>query len=112
MPAIKPNEVMPSVAARIPEYVIEAFNELIRAKFTGYSATVTLEDAKQAVARAIVQNNPEVPYQSIDSARKFADENRYLEVETIFRDAGWKVEYNHQSYGDSYASHYVFSMPR
>lgn len=109
MPALKPKEVAPSIASCIPEYVVEVYNDLIRKNFNGHSAQVKLEDAKQAVSRAVVQQNPEF---ELSVARSFAEENRYWDIEPIFEDAGWKVEFNKKCIGDNFDSHYVFSIRR
>lgn len=112
MPAIKPNEVLAKVAHAIPDYVIEVFNDLIKKSFNGYSATVKLEDAKVAVTQAIVRNNPEIPHMDHSLARQFMEERRYMDVEPVFRDAGWKVEFNKKCIGDNFDSHFVFKLEK
>jgi hypothetical protein len=112
MPAIKPNEVMATVASSIPEFVIEVFNDLIKKHFNGYSARFDLEEAKLAVIEAIKKNNPEHAHLGDREHRSFLMERRYMDVEPVFEKAGWKVEFNKQCIGDNFASHYVFMLDK
>ena len=76
----------------IPDEVIEAFNELIVENWKKDSATIKQKDA---VAR-IIEKLPEFKDKSTELF-----ELGYLDVEKIFRNAGWVVKYESPDRGDS-----------
>lgn len=96
---IKPSEVAKKKKNDIPDAVFEAFNELIAKKFSDGYATV-----KQADAVALMEKkglNPNEVYN-----------NGWLNVEEVYRAAGWKVEYDKPAYNESYPATFTFSTRR
>lgn len=81
----------------IPPQVIEAFNELIAKYWDGKSARVM-----QAEAVALVASK-------LDTTRDIVFKNRWLDIEWIFREAGWKVDYDKPGYCESYEAFFVFT---
>jgi len=93
---IKPSEVAKGKKAVFPDEVLEAFNELITKNFWGGSATIKQED----VVRLMVKKG---------LTPKAIDENHWLDVEEVYEDAGWDVEYDKPGYNESYAATFKFS---
>jgi len=89
---IAPNDMSLEKKISIPDEVIEAFNELIVENWKKDEATVKQKDA---VAR-IVKKLPE-----FKRKRTELFELGYLDVEKVFRGAGWVVEYESPDRGDS-----------
>ena len=79
----------------IPEEVIEAFNELIIEEMN--TSGIAIIKCQQAIDR-ILQKMP----LETDVV------NRWLDVEPIFEEAGWKVEYDQPGYNESYEAYYTF----
>lgn len=94
---VKPREVPAKKRKSIPEGAIEAFNELIVQRFDGYSAFVKQDD----VVRLMV-------LKGLDQAEIF--ENEWLDVEEIYRKAGWLVRYDAPAYCETYDAFFVFTI--
>lgn len=88
---IKPEDVVPLRSKNIPNWVIEAVNRLIVANWNGSSAVVLQEDI-------IKQYTGDV----------FCFDYNWLNFEEIFREAGWKVEYDKPHYSETYKAHFTF----
>ena len=93
---ITPAEATSKKLTSIPDYVIEAFNTLIAKHYDGRSAVVKQED----VVAAIVTDG---------ITRSMVFENHWLDVEDIFRNAGWDVEYDKPCYNESYPATFTFT---
>ena len=97
-PEVKP--VTPGEMAKkprkIPGPVIQVFNELIERNWDGRKATVMLDDAA-----ALGASRMEIPESEVYS-------RRYLDVEPVFRAAGWNVEHDKPGYNESYEAYFVF----
>lgn len=97
MKPIKPSQVQGKKNAAFPDEVIEAFNELIVENWQGNSATVK---QGQVVGRIMAK-------MQITSAEIY--QNNYLDVEPLFRKAGWKVMFDKPGYNETYEGYFVFS---
>ena len=96
---ISPDEVISQKAKDFPEEVIEVFNSLIAKKWSNGYACITLAEAKKAVVTALNQHN-----------KSFCSD--YMNVEDIFRAAGWEVVYDQPGYNESYEASYTFKKRR
>lgn len=94
---ITPSEAVAKKATVIPDGVIEAFNLLIAKHFDGRESVVTLKEAAAEIRRQMgYDRNKTVP-------------QAYLDVEPLFRKAGWKVKYEQPGYCESGDACYTFS---
>jgi hypothetical protein len=93
---ITPREVVIKKEQSLPNEVIDVFNELIAENFNGRCSIVMQDDAAKRIA---LKMNV-----SVDHLYK----NRLLDVETVFRKAGWKVEYNNP-FNESYKAFFIFT---
>jgi hypothetical protein len=93
---ITPGAVVELQTGSIPDFVIDAFNELIVKNFKhgSGSATVLQDD---------VENMIKAKYES----RGYC-ETRWLDVEPLFEKIGWKVTYDKPGYNESYPASFLF----
>ena len=96
---ITPTEVASAKSSKIPDEVIKAFNDLIVTEWDGHSAVIHQDEICTLVAERL-----KVKRQTV-----FA--NKWLDVEDIFRQAGWKVEYDKPGYNETYEATFTFSKP-
>lgn len=96
---IKPGEVAKQKQESFPSQVLEAFNQLITEKFNNTYAIVKQDD----VVALMVKNGL--------NQREIYDKG-WLNVEDIYRKAGWKVEYDKPAYNESYPATFTFSIKK
>jgi hypothetical protein len=85
------------VARKIPSGIIRIFNEEIVANSNGRGVSYVKQPV--IVARIVKELN-------IPSADIFA--NKWLDVEILFKEAGWKVSYDKPAYCESYDASWTF----
>ncbi len=98
---IKPKEVQSKKDAALPQEVFDVFNQLIIDNWDGHSATVLQDEACERICKAL----------KIKSCQTALDRG-LLDVESAYRKAGWKVEFDKPGYNESYDAHFVFSKKR
>lgn len=85
---VKPNEIGKAKRTVIPDTIIKIFNEFIAKNWNGHSATIIQDDivpiicSKMGVARSHVFNEG------------------WLNIESIYQDAGWSVKYEKPGYNE------------
>lgn len=93
---IKPSEAVKEKKAKFPDAVLEAFNELIAKNLVGCSSVVKQKDVmKLMVAKGL--------------SCKEIYENGYLNVEDVYRKAGWRVVYDKPGYDENYDAFFEFT---
>lgn len=94
---IRPSEVDKTTV--IPEGVIEAFNELITKNYLNGSSNVEVSEACRLIGKkmAISQNKIK---------------SEWLNVEDIYRKAGWRVVYDAPGYNETYAASFTFTTKK
>jgi hypothetical protein len=92
---LSPKEVVKKKINSIPDAVFEAFNELIAKDFNGAFAIVKQKE----VVKLLVEKGLK---------EKEIYENHWLDVEDVYRKAGWKVEYDKPAYNESYDAYFEF----
>lgn len=91
---IKPEQIKPSVS--IPNQVIETFNSLISANYRNGAARIL---QKEIVAQLV----------AIGFSRNRIFDEKLLDVEETYREAGWEVEYDKPGYNEThYEPYFVF----
>ncbi len=95
MPPIKPTEVKDL----IPEFVYDAFNKLIQKNMRGKTSKVYQRD----IVREIMSRN------NISEQEIFSQ--NYLDVEDVYRSAGWVVSYDKPAYNESSEPYFEFTAP-
>jgi len=94
---IKPNDIVKAKKENIPEVVFESFNELIAKGFNGSWSTVRQKD----VVALLVSKGV---------SRGEIFDNHWLDIEVIYREAGWAVTYDSPAYCESYEPYFEFSL--
>lgn len=97
---ISPSEVASHKAKIIPPGVIETFNKLIALHFVnGYSSFL-----QKDVIKELVDNY------GFNQEEFF--EKHWLDVESIYEENGWRVEYDAPAYNESYSAKFIFRTKR
>lgn len=94
--AIRPEEIKDAWAANIPDQVIEIFNKHIVKNYNGMRASVKQNTVVSEIANVL----------NIDRDQVY--KLRYLEIESIFEKAGWKVKYDKPGYNEDYDAFFEF----
>jgi hypothetical protein len=102
MPTVKPvtpKEAVDRAREDIPNEVVEAFNELIAKDIDTLSgeATVMQDEVLELIRRKLKFKNDEKIFG-----------NKWLDVEPLFRKAGWTVVYDKPGYNESGRAYYTF----
>ncbi len=92
---IKPSEVVAKKEKSFPDAVFEAFNELITKKWDGSSATVRQDEVVDLMVKKGLE-------------REEIFDNGWLNVEDIYRSAGWVVRYDKPGYDEDYSAYFTF----
>ncbi|PWU23004.1 hypothetical protein C5B42_04325 [Candidatus Cerribacteria bacterium 'Amazon FNV 2010 28 9'] len=93
---ITPDEVPQRRAATLPDVVIEAFNELITEHSLNGRAVIFQKDAIQRMI-------------SKGLTREQIFSNHWLDVEDVYRLAGWDVVYDRPGFNESYEPSFTFT---
>ena len=98
--AISPDQVAQQKSKQFPDAVFDAFNELIAKNFSSGSATVRQDEVTQLICAKL----------GITSQAAF--DAGYLNVEEVYKEAGWKVSYDRPGYNESYPATFAFSIKK
>ena len=93
---IRPQDVI----STIPDEVIEAFNELIQEHWNGIQSQFKQDEAVNLIATRM------------NRSESWVIKHNYLNVEDLYRSAGWIVEYGEAGYDESYLSIFTFSKKK
>lgn len=94
---IRPDQAAARKAAKLPEGVIEAFNDLIALHYDGTSATFNQDDVVEEIM------------DSLGMTREGVFQAHLLDVEPVYRAAGWGVTYDKPGYNESYTATFTFT---
>ena len=83
----------------MPQEVIDAFNELIAESWDGRQAHFTMKVAARRV---------ELKLAGAGMPNVNVYEKGWLDVEPIYRKAGWVVAFDNPGYNESYEANYIF----
>jgi hypothetical protein len=98
---IKP--INPSEARKgdhIPDFVVDAFNQLIKEKFNGGTATIKQDD----VIQRIIEKNTVGGL-----TRQKIFDCGWLNVENLYENYGWVVTYDKPAYNEDYPATFKFT---
>jgi hypothetical protein len=99
---ITPDEVVDlKRRSAIPGMVFDAFNELIAKHWNGHAATVKQDEIVELILKKYSHST------SVTRRSVFAD--HWLDIETVYEAAGWKVVYDKPGYNESGASFFEFT---
>ena len=98
---IKPEEVKP-VKPEFPDFVIEAFNELIQKKWDEDKGRSKIEQ-EEAIEKIIEKSSKDG---KCGIKRHEIFDKYYLDVENLYRENGWDVKYFKQPYYETKEDHF------
>jgi hypothetical protein len=88
---ISPSEVVDRQEELLPDHVIETWNRMIVAAWNGRSATITQKTAVKELGGSGGDGTP------------------WLNIEDIYRKAGWVVVYDKPGYCETYEASFTFT---
>lgn len=92
---IKPDEITGKKEQSFPNAVLESFNEIIVQNCYQGQASFKMDDVvKLMVSKGL--------------KRKDIFDKHYLDVESVYRAQGWKVEFDNPGYNETYPATYTF----
>jgi len=89
----------------IPDEIIAAFNDLIIKNYRSGEATVHQKEALKLARKNFDDAGKKVTSEQI--CEQIFD-NGWMDVESTFMKAGWKVTYDKPAYHESYEAYFVF----
>lgn len=101
---ITPQEVEEARKNDIPSFVIEAVNKLLKKKWDGQKAIITQDE--------IISEMKPSNVLGLENGIRFRGavfSNHWLDFEDLYRESGWKVEYDKPSYSESYKAYFKFT---
>ena len=105
---IAPSDVVSQKQSDFPPEVIERWNRLIAANYSGSRAVVKQGDAVDALLQVLSQSPDKFLPQGATFDRSTIYDLGWLEIEDIYRAAGWKVEYDKPAYNENYEATFMF----
>jgi hypothetical protein len=97
---MKPSEVAKAKQRKLPSAVIAVFDELIAESWHDGEAVVGQNEAVKRIAERL-----KIPRQEVF-------DRDLLDVEEVYRKAGWKVEYDKPGYCETYEATFTFTKGR
>lgn len=101
--ALSPSEVLGQKVSSIPDEIIEAMNQLLVEELSLQGTATILQKDLVGRARRLMAESGSV-HANVDFYAK-----NWLDIEPVFRAAGWKVEYDKPAYCENYEAHFTFS---
>lgn len=95
---ITPAEALDTPLA-FPDEVVGCWNHIILTNLRNGSARVEQDAIVEIIASRM------------NCARQTVFDNHWLDVESLYRKAGWKVEYDKPGPGDTYKAFFIFTAP-
>jgi hypothetical protein len=93
---IRPEQIINEKAKHIPDAVISIWNDEIAKAWRGSSAEVIQKDIVGRIAATLGISRQEVC------------DKGYVDIEDMFRAAGWRVRYDKPDYTESYDAYFTF----
>ena len=84
------------IEKKMPDEVIEVFNELIKINFNGKTSKFLAKEAARLIASKMEISVDEV------------FNRKLLDVELVYQKKGWKVEYDQPGYNENYDAYFTF----
>lgn len=99
MKILTPEDAKQEKLTSIPDFVYQAFNNLLVRNYDAYSITISQNEVIQEILRLCHLE---------DFTKETIFKNRWLDVEEEYRKNGWEVEYDKPGLGESYPAIFIF----
>lgn len=96
MQPITPEQALAEAGKDFPPKVIDQWNKAITRNMVGNTSIVMQKEIAQSIA-----NELRCTVNCVYSAR-------WLDVEQMYRNAGWKVEYDRPGWNENYEANFIF----
>lgn len=94
---LRPEQIASNMKEYLPEEVIQVFNDLIVEHWDSQQATIQQKDALDCICNALTVTSDHVI------------KKHWLDVETVYKEVGWEVEYHKPAYNDvAFEPYYIF----
>jgi hypothetical protein len=93
---LTPNQVTAHKKVLLPDAIIECWNGLIAKNWDGYVSIVHQSEAVRLLMEVM------------DCGRDEVITNKWLDIEDIYRESGWKVVYDRPGYNENYSATFNF----
>ena len=94
---ITPQEAIDGFIDNIPPKIIQVVNELLMKKASPLASSITIK--QDEILDLVCDEN---------LSRATVFERKWLDIEEIYRRAGWDVKYDKPAYNESYDAYFVF----
>ena len=101
---ITPEEAEKAKISSIPDYVFQAFNELLAENFAEYGTIIYQHE----VLKRIINIYPHIIENEKDSIVNSLFVNHWLDIEKFYERAGWEVTFFQPSYYEDFDPYYKF----
>lgn len=108
---ILPDEVVSKKLEIFPDNMLESVNELIAKHWDGYSAHFKQKELEDLYLEKCKSKSTDVNFK-IEKARQEMYDNHWMDFEDIYRNSGWKVEYDKPGYNESYEATFEFKRKK
>ena len=102
---ITPEEAKKAKISSIPDYVFQAFNELLAENFVENVGTIIYQ---HEVLKRIINIYPYIIEDDKDSIVNSLFVNHWLDVEKFYQRAGWEVTFHEPTYYEDFDPYYKF----
>src|SRR5882724_6494617 len=102
---LSPDDVIIQKQSIIPDVVIDCFNELIAQHYGGGSSTFKQTEVADLICQRMRQGNH-------DFSDRIIYDKHWLDVESIYREKGWIVEYDKPGFNESYDATFTIKRRR
>ena len=107
MKPITPKEARENRGSSFPDFVMAAFNEVITENL---DAKGSAEFIQNIVIDRILAKQPQGNMTPL--TRKDVFDKNWLDVEIVYEQAGWTVEYDKPGFNESYLAKFIFRPKR
>lgn len=99
MKILTPEDAKQEKLTSIPDFVYQAFNNLLVRNYDAYSITISQNEVIQEILRLCYLE---------DVTKETIFKNRWLDVEEEYRKNGWEVNYDKPGFNESGSAFFVF----
>jgi hypothetical protein len=103
MKPISPKDAVTQKRHSLPDYVIQAFNEIIGEHLNAHGSSTFRQEK---VVDRIAELHFKVTGEKL--VRQEVFNKHWLDVEPLFEDAGWRVTYDKPAYNETYPATFTF----
>lgn len=105
---IKPSEIEGVKQSTIPEAMIKAVNSLIVKNWSANKESRILQKniVEEYLDNLAIQEHPAEINRQVERDKVF--EYHWLDIEDMYKKAGWKVKYDKPGFNESYEAFFIF----